>query len=131
MIIKYEFVDGDVIEVETSEEIAEAIKEFEKEEHADNERNRVHNHSIESAKYEGKVYEYQDPALRRLEIAESKRTRRTRRILKRGFSRLTEKQRKRVLLLIKGMSIREISKYEGTDFKTVWESIESARKKFN
>ena len=43
--------------------------------------------------------------------------------------RLTEKQRKRFNLMIKGHSTYEIAEMEGTNQKSVWESLEAVEKK--
>ena len=47
-----------------------------------------------------------------------------------AFHKLSEVQQKRLLMLAGGMSIREIAWQEGTNFRTVHESVESGRKKF-
>ena len=75
MKIKYEYVNGDVVEVEAPDEIGEFIKESLKAEHADDERHRVHTLSLEGALYEGRDYGRYDPMLRRLEKQETKKDR--------------------------------------------------------
>lgn len=46
------------------------------------------------------------------------------------FDRLSEVQRRRLLLLAQGLSVREIARREGKDIKTIRQSIDGARKKF-
>ena len=46
------------------------------------------------------------------------------------FEQLSEVQRRRLLMLAEGVSLREIARREGKDIKTIRESIEGARKKF-
>ena len=47
-----------------------------------------------------------------------------------ALSALSEIQRKRLLMLAAGLSVREIARREGKEIKTIRESIEAARKKF-
>lgn len=46
-----------------------------------------------------------------------------------AFHRLSKVQQRRLLKLAGGMSIREIARQEGTNFRTVYESVEAGRKK--
>ena len=82
--------------------------------------------SLEAMTYEGA--EFTDPAAEdddpygvQEELGESVRI---------AFSRLSGLQRRRLQMLADGLSIREISRIEGKNFKTVYESIEAGRKKF-
>ena len=50
--------------------------------------------------------------------------------IKEAFGRLSEVQRRRLLMAAEGLSLREIARREGKDIKTIRESIEGARKKF-
>ena len=135
MKIKYEYVNGDVVEVEAPDEIGEFIKESLKAEHADDERHRVHNVSLEGALYEGHEYGRYDSNLRRLEVQETKNEKkRKKRLLKqflvKGFSQLTEVQIRRLTLYADGLTMREIAEKEGVDHKAIVASIKVARKKF-
>ena len=47
-----------------------------------------------------------------------------------AFSHLSDVQRRRMLMLSKGMSVHEIAEAEGVSFYAVYVSIEGARKKF-
>jgi len=125
MKIKYEFVDGTVSEVEVSTEIGSVIIESRKAEHAADERRRYHcPYSTDALTYEG--LEYADPTdfTQLMEAAEDNKK------LYAAFNRLSEVQRRRLLMLAQGLSLREIARQEGVDYRTVWESVESARKKF-
>ena len=51
-------------------------------------------------------------------------------LVRAAFSRLSDVQRRRLLMLASGLSLREIARREGKDIKTVRESIDGARKKF-
>lgn len=135
MKIKYEFVTGDVVEVEAPDEIGEFIKESRKAEHADDERNRLHNYSLEGALYEGREYGYYDSKLRRLESKETQnarilKKRQMRRGLAKGYSKLTEVQRRRFLMYADDFTVREIAEKEGVDHAAIVRSIIAARKKF-
>ena len=50
--------------------------------------------------------------------------------IKKAFEQLSEVQRRRLLMLAEGVSLREIARREGKDIKSIRESIEGARKKF-
>ena len=50
--------------------------------------------------------------------------------IKEAFEQLSEVQRRRLLMLAEGVSLREIARREGKDIKSIRESIEWARKKF-
>ena len=133
MKIKYEYVNGDVVEVEAPDEIGEFIKESLKAEHADDERHRVHTLSLEGALYEGRDYRRYDPMLRRLEKQETKkdRTRKKAQLrgsLKKGYSKLSEAQRRRISMYANGLTMREIAEKEGVYLNAVYQSISSARK---
>ena len=47
-----------------------------------------------------------------------------------AFHKLSKVQQRRLLKLVGGMSIREIARQEGANFRTVHESVEAGRKKF-
>ena len=135
MKIKYEFVNGDVIEVEAPDVIGKFIEESLRAEHASDEKNRVHTCSLEGSLYEGREYGYNDTKLMRLEAEEMQKARihekrRLRIGLAKGYSKLTEVQRRRMELYLNGKSIREIAEIEGVHHKSVEETIEQARKKF-
>ncbi len=125
MKIKYTFADGEVTEVEVSEEIGAVIIDSRKAEHAQDERQRYHcPYSYDAIDYEGE--EYATDETPETEHIRSERDAR----LYTALATLTETQRRRLLMLADGLSMREIARREKADIKTVRESIEGARKKF-
>ena len=124
MKITYEFADGTRSEVDVDEELGTLIINSRKEEHARCEKERYHCISLDDVEYEG--LEFADP-----DTPESLReqTELSERINK-ALSSLSDIQRKRLLMLANGMSSHEIAKAEGTNHKTVLESINAAKKKF-
>ena len=78
-----------------------------------------------SVKYEGKEYgtgEFADALCDDAEIRNKK--------IWDAFSHLSEVQKRRMMMLAAGLSMREIARREDKDIKTIRESIEAARKKF-
>lgn len=125
MKIKYQFADGTTTEVEVSEEIGAVIIDSRKAEHAQDERQRYHcPYSYDAIDYEGEEYATDDTP--ETEHIRSERDAR----LYTALAALTETQRRRLLILADGLSMREIARREKADIKTVRESIEGARKKF-
>lgn len=125
MKIKYAFLDGATTEVEVSEEIGTVIIDSRKAEHAQDERQRYHcPYSYDAIDYEGE--EYATDETPETEHIRSERDAR----LYTALAALTETQRRRLLMLADGLSMREIARRENADIKTVRESIEGARKKF-
>ena len=124
MIVRYQFVTGEVTEVEVSEEIGAVITASRRDEHALEERNRYHCYSFDAIEYEGK--EYADP-----DTPESihERTERDKRLYA-ALETLTEVQRRRLLMRAEGLSYREIARREGvSDHKKIQKSINEAREK--
>lgn len=127
MLIKYELVNGDVLEVEVSDEIGDVIIESYKAEHALDEKERYHNYSLDAIDYEGDEYGFWEE----YDLGERKANALKRRtILREGFSKLTETQRRRIALLIQGKTVREIAEIEKVDVRAVHDSISQVRKKF-
>lgn len=125
MKVKYEFNNGEVTEVEVSDEIGAVIIDSRREEESAERKHRRHCYSLDAAVYEGSEYGTEDftEALFDDTGERSKRVRT-------AFSHLSEIQQKRLLLLAGGISIREIARREGKNFRTVYDSIEAAKKKF-
>ena len=124
MKITYQFANGDVSEVEVSEEVGNVIVDSRRKEDNLDRKERYHCYSYDAIDYEGE--EYADPdtpasLLERDELSDRVHS---------AMSHLTEIQVRRITLLAEGHSIREIAKMEGVDHKVVAESIEGARKKF-
>lgn len=125
MKIKYKFADGTTTEVEVSEEIGAVIIDSRKAEHAQDERQRYHcPYSYDAIDYEGEEYAtYDTPETEHIRSERDAR-------LYTALAALTETQRRRLLMLADGLSMREIARRENADIKTVRESITGAKKKF-
>ena len=88
-------------------------------------RHRYHCYSLDAIDYEGDEYG------RCEDYGESDaEAERRRQILSACFSKLTETQKRRMLLFIKGKTLREIAELEGTSVQSADESIKAAQKKF-
>ena len=112
MKIKYSFNNGEIKEVEVSEEIGAVIEESRRKEAALAKKEQRHCYSLDAVTYEGTEYEERSAHIRE------------------AFSHLTETQRRRILMLAAGMSIREIAARENTHHRAVEDSIQQGRKKF-
>ena len=123
MLIKYKFANGDVSEVEVSEDIGDFIVDSRKKEHANNERHRYHCYSSDAA-YEGMDYAAPHTLESFLDECEANKH------LWECFEELSETQKRRILMLASGMSIREIARKENVNVNAAKSSIDSARKKF-
>ena len=126
MLIRYEFCTGEVEAVEVNEDIGTVIVDSRREEANLERKEHRQCWSLDAMTYEGA--EFADPAAEdddpygvQEELGESIRL---------AFSKLSGVQRRRLQMLADGLSIREISRIEGKNFKTVYESIEAGRKKF-
>lgn len=124
MKINYTFATGETSEVEVTEEIGNVILDSRREESNLDRKERYHCYSLDAADFEGEDYADEDTPetalfsqLDNQHIAET-------------FNKLSEIQKRRLLMLAQGMSVREIARREGKDIKTIRESIEGARKKF-
>lgn len=123
MLIKYKFANGDVSEVEVSEDIGCFIVDSRKKEHANDEKQRYHCCSSDAA-YEGMDYATPHTLESFLDEREANKH------LIECFDKLSETQKRRLLMLASGMSVREIARDEEISPMSVWESIEAAKKKF-
>lgn len=124
MKIKYEFADGTVSEVEVEESIGAVIIEDRRQEDNLSRKERYHCYSLDAAQFEGVEYAGGETPEMKME-----REMDTERIAQ-ALNGLPEVQRRRILMLAGGMSVREISRREGKEIKTVRESLDSARKNF-
>lgn len=125
MKISYAFVNGETAEVEVSESIGAVIVDSRKREESDNRRERRYNYSLDAITYEGDEYGGNDFAE---EMFDDRHERDAH--VKDAFSHLSEVQKRRLIMLAAGLSVREIARQEGKNFKSVYESIEAAKKKF-
>jgi len=122
MKIKYEFADGTKTEVEVTEEVGAVIIDSRKAEHAQDEKQRYHCYSLDAIDFEGLEYAAKDSAE---DFPEELRER-----VRNAYSKLTDIQKKRILLLSKGLSVREIADLENVHHRAIEDSIQQARKKF-
>lgn len=125
MKLRYEFDNGEVTEVEVSEEIGAMIIDSRREEESGNRKERRHCYSLDAIAYEGIEYGTPDFTEEMFDDREERDAR-----VREAFSHLSGVQQRRLLMLAGGLSIREIAKREGKNYRTVHESIEAARKKF-
>ena len=124
MKIKYEFADGTVSEVEVEESIGSVIIEDRRLEDNLSRKERYHCYSLDAAQFEGAEYsDGETPEIRMERKLESER-------IAHALDGLSEVQRRRLLMLADGKSVREIARREGKEIKTIRESLEGARKKF-
>ncbi len=123
MKIKYESVTGEVTQVEVSDEIGSIIIESRKAEHAQDERQRYHcPYSTDALLFEGLEYGTKEPDE---DMPDEVRSR-----IHYAFSKLTDIQKKRLVLYSRGMTVREIAAHDNVDVRAVWDSIQQARNKF-
>ena len=127
MKIKYKFITGEVTEIEVSENIGNIILDSRRIESNQNRKERYHCFSIEGADYEGDDYaDYNTPEALLL----GKEAEKDSRIKMQAFlASLTEIQRERLSLYIKGISMRQIAEKQKVSFKSISESFEGIRKK--
>lgn len=125
MIIPYKFNDGTVSNVEVNDEIGSVIIESRKAEQANNRKHRYHCLSLDAVDYEGMDYADSDDIDSVISGKESIEE------FYEIYDTLTETQKRRVEMLEEGLSLREIARQEGKDFKSIYDSIAAIRKKFS
>lgn len=125
MKITYEFATGETTEVEVEESIGAVVIDSRRTEASAERKHRRHCYSIDALTYEGKEYGTGDSADELCDDSEICNQK-----IKDAFSHLSEIQKRRMMMLASGLSMREISRRENKDIKTIRESIEAARKKF-
>ena len=103
MKIKYEFADGTVSEVEVEESIGEVIIEDRRQEDNLARKERYHCYSLDAAQFEGSEYGTEETPETKMERKQD-----TERIA-RALDGLSEVQRRRLLMLADGKSMREIA----------------------
>lgn len=124
MKINYTFANGEVSEVEVNEEIGNVILDSRRLEDNLARKERYHCYSMDAADYEGEEYADQETPESALFLQLENKS------IADAFDKLSEVQKRRLLMLAQGLSVREIARREGKDIKTIRESIEGARKKF-
>ena len=124
MKINYTFNNGENSEVEVNEEIGAVILESRRKEENLARKERYHCVSMENSEFEGVDFiDETTPETLLFEQIDTEHILET-------LDKLSETQKRRLLMLASGMSIREIAKSEGTDYRAVYDSIKQARKKF-
>ena len=124
MKINYTFANGETSDVEVSEEIGTMILDSRREESNLDRKERYHCYSLDGAEFEGmEMADKETPETALFLQLENQHIAET-------FDKLSEVQKRRLLMLAQGLSLREIARREGKDIKTIRESIEGARKKF-
>lgn len=124
MKINYTFANGETSDVEVNEEIGNLILDSRREESNQDRKERYHCYSLDAAVYEGKDYADGETPESALFLQMENQS------IAEAFGKLSEVQRRRLLMVAEGLSLREIARREGKDIKTIRESIEGARKKF-
>lgn len=124
MKIQWNFADGTKSEVEVNEELGEFITASRREESNLDRKERYHCYSLDAILFEGQEYGDHNTPDTAMESAEKRQR------IAAALAKLSETQQRRLLMLADGLSVREIARRENKDFKSVYASIESARKKF-
>ena len=127
MKITWQFADGTRSEVEAPDDIGTIILDSRREEDNLDRKERYHCYSIDALDCADK--DAHTPASNVTPETEYVLAEDNAR-LREALSALTDVQRRRLLMLANGMSLRDIAKAENSNHKTVEESINSARKKF-
>lgn len=122
MKIKYEFINGETTEIEVDETIGTFIVDSRRIEDNLARKERYHCYSSDVA-WEGEDYADPDTPESLLLAKENGNA------FLEAFSRLSTLQQERLLAIVAGKNIMDIARDEGKNYKTVYESIESARKK--
>lgn len=124
MKITWNFADGSTSEVEVNEELGEIILDSRRQEENLERKERYHCTSYDAFEYESEELAGDDtPETITEQEFDNER-------IDHALSELSEIQRKRLLMLAAGLSVRELARREGKEIKTVRESIAAARKKF-
>ena len=123
MKVKYNFVNGDCIELEVEEKFGKYIENSRKRESNKARHYRRKNISLEGVVYEGVSFSSNDTYFDDME-EKAQRDR-----IKEIFAELTETQRRRCIQLASGKSMQQIAKEEGVFVQSVHESIVAVRKK--
>lgn len=124
MKIKYIFANGEESEVEVSEEIGNVVINSRRIEDNLDRKERSHCYSMNAADFEGDDYaDYTTPEI----LMEQKISNRH---IAEALDKLSEVQKRRLLMYTNGMTYQKIADVEGVKVASVYESIEAAIKKF-
>ncbi len=121
MKIRYQFVNGDVSEIEVDDALGEVLLDLDRQEYNNNRKETRRHYSLESRIYEGEDYGAEDENLSRFADLESIRS---------AMLELTSRQRICVYAyFFDGKKYTEIARELGIHESTVRESVRSALKK--
>ena len=124
MKINYTFNNGENSEVEVNEEIGAVILESRRKEENLARKERYHCVSMDNSEFEGVDFiDETTPEVLFMEQIDNEH-------IKETLDKLSETQRRRLLMLASGMSISDIARQENRDFRTVYDSLEAAKRKF-
>lgn len=127
MKIKYTFANGEVTEVEVSEEIGVVIIDSRRKEENLARKERYHCYSLDAIKYgDTDIFA---PSTGETPLTELVRDEDNSYIYE-AFSKLSDIQQRRLLMFASGMTLREIAAEEKVHFTVVQESLNAGRKKF-
>ena len=124
MKIQWKFADGTTSEVEVNEEIGNYITASRREESNLDRKERYHCYSLDAIDYEGLEYATDTTPETEL-IREENKTR-----INATLDKLTETQKRRLLMFAEGLSANEIARIENVAPNAAWKSVEGAKKKF-
>ncbi len=127
-IIKYTFADGTVSEVEVNKAIGSLIIEYRQDEENLSRKERYHRFSVESSVYEGK--ELSTGETPEIILQRKINSNRNEELIDAAMNSLSKTQRRRLLMLIGGLSLRKIGHLKGVSSYSVAKSIWAARKLF-
>ncbi len=124
MKIQWKFADGTTSEVEVNEEIGNYITASRREESNLARKERYHCYSLDAIDFEG--LEYAAKTTPEIELTRKEDAAQ----IKSALDKLSETQKRRLLMLADGLSINEIARIENIAPNAAWKSIEGAKKKF-
>ena len=124
MKIKYTFDNGENSEVEVNEEIGAVILESRRKEENMERNRRRRCYSLDDVDFEGDDFaDERTPESLFMEQLDNEH-------IKETLDKLSETQRRRLLMYAEGMSIEDIARVEGVYHTSISRSIEAARKIF-
>ena len=124
MKINYTFNNGENSEVEVNVEIGAVILESRRKEENMERNRRRRCYSLDDVDFEGEDFaDDRTPESLLIEQIDNEH-------IKETLDKLSETQRRRLLMLASGMSISDIARQENRDFRTVYDSLEAAKRKF-
>jgi DNA-binding CsgD family transcriptional regulator len=124
MKIQWKFADGTTSEVEVNEEIGNYITASRREESNLARKERYHCYSLDAIDYEGP--EYATGTTPETDLIRGEDAAR----INTALDKLSETQKRRLLMLADGLSVNEIARIEDVAPNAAWKSIEGAKKKF-